>query len=129
MKLLLFVIISAILSTVNCTICYKCIDGDQSHVIGSYKTCNKFLDNHTCNTTSYSDACVTYVSDYLHKRTTVYDCWTEMHPFRSGQHIDTNICKSNYCNRDENWGRYNKATSVTLQTSLALILISSLCFL
>ncbi|XP_051155444.1 uncharacterized protein LOC127277950 [Leptopilina boulardi] len=128
MKLLIFVIISTVLAIGNCTTCYQCIEGDQANVIGSYKPCNKFLENNTCNTTSYSNSCVTYKSDYLHKKTTVYDCWTEKHPFKIGQ-FDTEICNSNFCNRDENWGRYNKATSVTLQTSFALILICSLYFL
>lgn len=47
----------------NCTICFQCADGDQNNVVGAYKTCNKFLDNHTCNTTAYADSCVTYISD------------------------------------------------------------------
>lgn len=65
MKLMTQILFNKFFSFVsgNCTTCYQCIEGDQANVIGSYKPCNKFLENNTCNTTSYSNSCVTYKSD------------------------------------------------------------------
>ena len=64
----------------------------------------------------------------LHKRTVIYDCFKEEKPIKHGIYT-TRLCNNNYCNRDENWGRYNKASSMTLHTSLGLVLIASLYFL
>ncbi|XP_033219451.1 uncharacterized protein LOC117174437 [Belonocnema kinseyi] len=128
MKFIIFVVAIATIATAGeCIVCYQCVDGEKTDELQSYQSCNKFLDNHTCNTTA-SSACATYSTNYLHRRTVLHDCVREENPFKHGNY-DIRICKTNYCNRDENWGRYNGVSSVSLPTSLGLVLLVPLYFI